>query len=529
LAGPLTYRENSDIRELPAPAPPGELRQCKVALLFRSGRIRLMAFGKIWRFARWILKCLPFLLPIGLIAHAVSFWGHGIIDAEAMEFVLNYLQKRPFVAQIFDPQINDWSSYQARELSYVFDFVDARVFAFLLDRHILVFVPLSGVVGLIAASGIYFWGARKVLGLDASTACLLLSLFLSCIVVQASTPILYRSSKIILSVALLGFLFYLFALLTDNRALTPLRAAALFLLALIMALCDRQGFYYLISTTAIVFILWFVTERLTNDKKRAYLTVTVANAAAIVAAVGYNRILAPTLIHALNGYWPDFSYQNIPWSNLADPALFTKAFHIFRDQVSFFFGNIPFVIVALVTISMTAVLFWKRKSVVGNNWLIIIAVSLVTVIALIVLLATMIARHPAVYDVRDHEFWYYTLTLHVVIVFGISIWIWFADLGKDVRSKAVIYAVSAILIALNFGSYGWQRDAMIHSTGWFDGQYARSQSLLAQFRSDPPRREKLQTRSGDLFLDDPPHFLENVELSYLHLIGAMSQPSLDHP
>ena len=124
-----------------------------------------------------------------------------------MEFVLNYLQKRPFFAQIFDPQINDWGAYQARELSYAFDLIDARIFAALLDHQVLLFVPFSGVLGLIAVSAVYFWGARRVLGLNGVMASMLLSLFLSCIVVQASTPILYRSSKIVLSVALLAFFF----------------------------------------------------------------------------------------------------------------------------------------------------------------------------------------------------------------------------------------------------------------------------------------------------------------------------------
>src|SRR5437667_8396045 len=142
------------------------------------------------------------------------------------------LQNRPFFAQMFDPQINDWGAYQARELSYVFDLIDARIFAALLDHRVLLFVPLSGVVGLIAASAVYFWGARRVLGLNGVMASMLLSLFLSCIVVQASTPILYRSSKIILSIALLAFLFCIFSLLKiDKRQLTLLKNASLFSLA----------------------------------------------------------------------------------------------------------------------------------------------------------------------------------------------------------------------------------------------------------------------------------------------------------
>src|SRR5438876_9079086 len=127
------------------------------------------------------------------------------------------LQNRPFFAQIFDPQINDWGAYQARELSYVLDWIDARVFAVLLDHRVLLFVPLSGVLGLIAVSAVYFWGARKVLALNGVMASMLLSLFLSCIVVQASTPIFYRSAKIILSIALLAFLFYTFSLVRSDK------------------------------------------------------------------------------------------------------------------------------------------------------------------------------------------------------------------------------------------------------------------------------------------------------------------------
>src|SRR5579862_2957175 len=111
---------------------------------------------------RWLAAAL-FVLPALLVLNATRFWGHGIIDKEALTFVVNYLSRRPLLATIFDPKLNDWGMYQARELSYLFDFVDARVFAALLDRHILLFVPASGVMGLLAVAGIYLWGARKIL------------------------------------------------------------------------------------------------------------------------------------------------------------------------------------------------------------------------------------------------------------------------------------------------------------------------------------------------------------------------------
>jgi hypothetical protein len=485
---------------------------------------------RIGRYTRPVLIAAAYLLPIALIVRAVTFWGRGIIDSEAMEFVLNYLQNRPLLAQIFDPQINDWGAYQARELSYVFDLIDARVFAALLDHHVLLFVPLSGILGLIATSAVYLWGARKVFALNGVMASMLLSLFLSCIVVQASTPILYRSSKIILSIALVAFLFYTFSLLRgENRSLTVLKCATLFLLGLLMALCDRQGFYYLISATFVVLMLWLIAKVRGESSERSYLRVISVNTAAIGATIFYNRIFAPQLIHALNGYWPNFSYQNLPWSNLLDPALPAKTWHLFQQQVSFFFGNVPFLLLASIIVIAAIGIAWKWRSAINSKNLTLLAVSVVSIIAIIGLLAAMIARHPALYSIRDHSFWYYTLTVHVVILFGVSAWLSFLSAPDRARFNPFLYALIAILIACNVRAYAHQREIMIHPDGWFGGQYAHSQALLAQFAADPPRRENLQSRSSDLFLDDQAHFLENVELSYLHLTGATQSHSPSQP
>jgi hypothetical protein len=491
---------------------------------FRSFALR------IGHYTRPVLIAAAYLLPVALLVRAVTFWGRGIIDSEAMEFVLNYLQNRPLLAQIFDPQINDWGSYQARELSYVFDLIDARVFAALLDHHILLFVPLSGILGLIAVGAVYFWGARKVFALSGVMASMLLSLFLSCIVVQASTPILYRSSKIILSIALLAFLFYSCSLVrSENRSLTALKCATLFLLGLLMALCDRQGFYYLITATLVVLMLWLIAKVRGESISRGYLPVIFVNAVAIGATIFYNRILAPQLIHVLNGYWPNFFYQNLPWSQLFDPALPAKAWHLFQQQVSFFFGNIPFLLLASIIAIAAIGIAWKWRRAISGNILTLLAVSIVSIIAIIGLLATMIARHPAVYSIPDHSFWYYTFTVHVVILFGVSVWISFLNSRDRSRFNPLLYALIAILIVSNIRAYGHQRQTMINFHGWFEGQYEHSQALVAQFATTPPNRERLQSTTNDLFLDDQAHFLENVERAYLHLTGGSRADSTSQP
>ena len=480
----------------------------------------MLRSGKLRSFVTLALTLVAYLLPVALILHAIIFWGHGIIDSEAMEFVLNYLGKRPFLVQIFDPAINDWGAYQARELSYVFDFVDARVFAVLLDSGVLLFVPLSGAAGLMAFSAIYVVGMNKVFRLNSTTTSMLLALFVSCIVVQASTPILYRSSKIILSVALLTFLVCTSWLLKIDRArITWRKGAALVLLGVLMSLSDRQGFYYLISATLVLLAIWSIAKLQTPLIQRPYLYVVGMNIAAIGLVICYNRVLAPQFIHALNGYWPNFTYENLPWSKLFDPTLIPKAWSLFQQQISFFFGNISFVALAAVAATAALLLVWQRPSVIKNHLGAIIA-SLISIVAIVGLLAVMVARHPAVYSVRDHSYWYYTLTIHVVVLFGLSLGVSFLSAEMRAKSRPFFYSLIAVLIVCNILRYAQQRQVMIHSTGWFEEQYAHSQKLVAQFAISPPQRERLLSDQSDLFLDDQAHFLENVERAYLHLNGA---------
>ena len=118
---------------------------------------------------RHILPVAVYALPVLLAINAIGFWGRGVIDEEGMFFVLNYLADRPLAATIFDPKLNDWGTYQARELSYAFDLIDARAFASLLDQGVLLFIPLTGVLGLMAVGASHIWGSRKVLRLDGVT------------------------------------------------------------------------------------------------------------------------------------------------------------------------------------------------------------------------------------------------------------------------------------------------------------------------------------------------------------------------
>ncbi|MEQ1907964.1 MAG: PA14 domain-containing protein [Vicinamibacterales bacterium] len=435
-----------------------------------------------------------FVLPIFFIGHALAFWGHGVIDEEATTFVINYLADRPFLQAIFDPVLNDWGSFQARELAYVFDRMDARVFARLLvDWKVFLFVPVSSLLALVAMSGIYLTGARRVLRLERTTALLLLSLFLSCIVTQASTPILYRSSKMLLCVALLAFLFRLASLLEPERpGVTVRNGFGLFGLGVAMAWCDRQGYALLLATATVMCGLWIRQRWLpqpTGRVARHYGAVAIGTTAATGWAILYNNVLAPHAILRLNGYWPDLSYESIPVERFNETVV-RNTLLMFRDEVSYFFGNAPFIVVcALAVVVWTAVRLHcrVRPARLGAwGWITGTGVMLSTAIvgASVVLIAVMGMRHPPVFKIADHALWYYTLALQALMLFSVSLALSQLRSKDDGRRRRYVWVVLLLMIAGNVAHYPAQRRLLAASGDWFGKQLAFSQLYAQTFELD---------------------------------------------
>lgn len=60
----------------------------------------------------------------------------------------------------------------------------------------------------------------------------------------------------------------------------------------------------------------------------------------------YRYLGAPLLTYMLNGYWPDFSYQNLPLGDLIQQFWFYLAagFSLYIDTLRFLTGNPPYVV-----------------------------------------------------------------------------------------------------------------------------------------------------------------------------------------
>src|SRR5215472_12297879 len=69
------------------------------------------------------------LLGFAFVTASVWMQHGGFVHPEAPEYLAHWLGPKAFVAKIFDSRHELWESFQARELSYVFDFIDAHFVA----------------------------------------------------------------------------------------------------------------------------------------------------------------------------------------------------------------------------------------------------------------------------------------------------------------------------------------------------------------------------------------------------------------
>ena len=141
-----------------------------------------------------------------------------MLEEETIVFLDHYLDQRTVVQKVFDPHGNDFETYQARELSYLFDFLDAQWLRALFRAGMVLFIPPSALLASILTWAVFARGsARAFPALPAMTRSLVLLVLLTNYVFLTTMGLFYRATKPLLVPVLLGALFFLW---------TRLRASA---------------------------------------------------------------------------------------------------------------------------------------------------------------------------------------------------------------------------------------------------------------------------------------------------------------
>ena len=310
-----------------------------------------------WAAATVALSLLLMLILAGLESG-------GIVHPESTAFLRVYNDSsRPVWEIVYDPLVTDWNAYQARELSYLVDWVDARIIYACARMGMAHFYSFSAFVILLLCVVVQqYFMARDFTRIPP----VLCSLFSLAFLMAPSCRIFvfFRSAKPLtaLAVTVICFAAWHLFLRRDN----PRDDAGTWLLlgagVLLAPAADRQGAFV---TATFAGMCGAALTASAFEPVRSFFGISVPalrklRKAGIIGGSGvllgavYNLWLAPALIRAFNGYEPSFAYQNIGGGgvfNFRDGGLF------FLDNCGFFLLHI-YGMAAFVT-GMLLLLLWS--------------------------------------------------------------------------------------------------------------------------------------------------------------------------
>ena len=384
-------------------------------------------------------------------------------------FVTQYHADRSVARLVFDPYRNDLGTYQARELSYFVDYVDAQAFGALLRRGYRIFVPLSGVLASILTVVVFLRGARRYVHVPAVTALLLLLTYLTNYAHLVTMGMLYRSAKPLLPPLVTGLAFYVMSHLRADAPSETRRTrwapALVFVILCVMSWLDRQGFFLTLVACAALALSAFVIRRGWD--------LAMAAAAAIVVMALYNFVAAPALVEYLHGYRPSFEYQRLPIVALADPSIWRHAIALVLQAGALLAGGVAprvFGIVLVVVALVAASAGWRPRRQ-DLPWILV-------GLSQVVLFALMIARHPPVFEYVDHRVWYYPMALQALCLVGALVFVNRLLARAPALRAWTVNAILALAIVGNVASWDDYLRLQLRSR-WFPVMYEQNLALKA--------------------------------------------------
>ena len=403
----------------------------------------------------------------------VLFWGGGVIEQEALAFQRNYWGSRPVLQRIFETR--EFDDYQGRELSYAIDCLDAQWVRVLLSRGVLVFAAPSVLLASLALVPIGLWLVPAALpGLEHGSRWLVLLLYLSNFAVASTTGLLYRATKPLVAPLLIVLLLLLVA---EQRRPRLGRVAAFlttFATALAMSLLDRQGLFYVLVLVGVLGVAWLRT-------RRGFIMV-LGLAAAVLACFLYNDRLGPWLIHSLNGYWPDRSFQQLDPRWLLTPGPWADGARLLGDWTRVLVGGIPPGWLLAAAAVAALVWAWRER---GRPRRVAFALAAVAAaaIAQALMVVMMVARYSPITWI-DQRFWYYPLPFQALLVVGMLWGLERLALARGSLPNPVPIVLAALVVA-NVAQWPERRHIM-QSGPWFSGVARGSALLVRSWRSGRP-------------------------------------------
>jgi hypothetical protein len=284
------------------------------------------------------------LLVITFLFLAPSLWLHiryPLAHPEIEIYLPHHLSNGPLINKVFDENVLDLQGrYQNRELCHLVDNLDARFISMSVRAGFPHFLALSQYVFIILTILLIWHFFAKDLRLGTLSASLLVLLFCT------STHVFiigyyFKSDRGGIPLIAASFIILLYRTISGpsptRMYFRMVRGLAFFGLGLAATMFSRQGFFLLVTATI---FLGLRTIVLRDVRCRLPL---LACALATVVSVCNNRFITPWLVFWLNGYRPDFAFQNqyLHFLYHRPVGSLLNGMTLFLDSAGHTLGNLP--------------------------------------------------------------------------------------------------------------------------------------------------------------------------------------------
>jgi hypothetical protein len=385
----------------------------------------------------------------------------GILHPELELRLPYYLSNRPLLNKVFDSRsVVDSGLYRARELSYFLDYIDCQFIALSVRLGFPHFLSLVHYVFAISIGCILWQFSVRELKLNAWIGLGLVLLFWTSPTVFLS-GVFFRTAKIGAALTTVILYLYIYKIILADRQNKEYHLPTsywwiCFAVSFISSLLDEQGLFTLGLIIAFL-LIWVWAYANIN-----LLKLLGAFILGLVLSLIYRFYAAPYLTFILNQYWPSFSYQQLPWSELiSNQGLFYLGAGpiLFLETLRFLIGNIPETIMGLfLVVPMVAILItYTKKSGFGKAenkifWVTFIGLLLINVVFIIALYTLMVIRHPALFflEVRLSGYYYLPTTamFSMTLAFLLSRVVKIRFVPKWIVYTFLILAIAGNVIAI---------------------------------------------------------------------------------
>ena len=347
-----------------------------------------------------------FFVCVVMAGLSIIYQRGGVLHPELELRIPYYLSNRPLLNKLFDSRsVVDSGLYRARELSYFLDFIDSQFIALSVRLGHPHFLSLVHYTFTILIGCILWHFSVRELKLNAWIGLCLVLLFWTSPTIFLSGAF-FRTAKIGVALTTIILYYYIYKIIVADRQnkdyrLIPSHLWICFAVSFISTLLDEQGLYTLGMVIAFL-LLWITAFSSTNLYK-----LLGAFISALVLNLIYRYLFAPYLTFLLNHYWPDFSYEQLPWHKLfSDQGLFYLGAGpiLYIDTLRFLIGNIPETAMALLLIILVfaGLVSYLKKS--GSKkteskmfGVVLTGLLFTNIIFIIAMYSLMVLRHPALF------------------------------------------------------------------------------------------------------------------------------------